>query len=124
MNRRNAVRNLAIASGGLITLPFWMSACNTGDKNAVKDASDSTHRTSFSRDQQEILASISDAIIPPGPASLGAAGIAGTSSAAAAPNAAAAGASIGALSAGVDKYLQKLIDDCCEPAVQQNVKKQ
>jgi len=28
------------------------------------------------------------------------------------------------LSVGVDKYLQKFIDDCCEPAVQQNVKKQ
>src|SRR5882762_3859387 len=130
MNRRNAVRNLAIASGGLITLPFWMSACNTDDKNAGKDAPDSTHRTSFSADQQEILAKITDAIIPPGPATASSAAAGGTPSAAgtssaAAPNAAeAADASIGALSAGVDKYLQKFIDDCCEPAVQQNVKKQ
>jgi hypothetical protein len=35
-----------------------------------------------------------------------------------------AGNSIGALSVGVDKFLQKLIDDCYEKDVQDNVKTQ
>lgn len=48
---------------------------------------------------QEILASVADTIIP-------------------------AGNSIGALSVGVDKFLQKLIDNCYEEEVQDNVKTQ
>ena len=91
MNRRNAVKNLAIASGGLITLSFWMGACGISDKN--------THQSSFSLAQQDVLAKITDTIIP-------------------------AGNSIGALSVGVDKFLQKLIDDCYEKDVQDNVKSQ
>src|SRR5262249_33088676 len=57
------------------------------------------HTTSFSATEQEILASVADTIIP-------------------------AGNSIGALSVGVDKFLQKLIDDCYEKDVQENVKTQ
>jgi hypothetical protein len=91
MKRRSVVKDLMIASGGLIVLPFWMQACHPTDKN--------THESSFSEEQQGILAKIADAIIP-------------------------AGASIGALSMGVDKFLQKLIDDCYEKTVQDNVKKQ
>ena len=91
MNRRNAVKNLLIGSGGLITLPFWMEACGISDKN--------THQTSFSPAEQDMLAKITDTIIP-------------------------AGNSIGALSVGTDKFLQKLIDDCYEKPVQDNVKKQ
>lgn len=49
--------------------------------------------------QQETLASITDTIIP-------------------------AGNSIGALSVGVDKFLQKLLENCYEEDVQENVKKQ
>ena len=91
MKRRSAIKNLVIASGGIITLPTWISSCGLGDS--------STHATSFSIAEQQILASVTDTIIPPGK-------------------------EIGALSTGVDKYLQKLIDDCHPPEVQQNVKKQ
>lgn len=90
MNRRNAVKKIAIASGSLITLPFWMTACNSDDKA-------STHLSSFSITEQEILAAVTDTIIP-------------------------AGNAIGALSVGIDKYLQKLIDNCFEKDVQDNVK--
>src|SRR6187397_864732 len=57
------------------------------------------HHSAFSRSEQELLASVADTIIPPGN-------------------------SVGALSVGVDKYLQKLIDDCFEKDVQENVKGQ
>jgi hypothetical protein len=57
------------------------------------------HLPSFNTTEQEILASVADTIIPQGN-------------------------SIGALSVGVDKYLQKLIDNCYEKDVQDNIKKQ
>ena len=57
------------------------------------------YQTTFSLAEQEILSAVVDTIIP-------------------------AGNSIGALSVGVDKYLQKLIDDCLEKEVQDNVKTQ
>lgn len=91
MDRRKALRNLAIVSGGLITLPQWMVSCGVSDTVV--------HHTSFSIAEQKILASITDTIIP-------------------------AGNSIGALSVGVDKFLQKLIDDCYEKEVQENIKAQ
>ena len=55
--------------------------------------------SSFSTASQEILASVADAIIP-------------------------AGNSIGALSVGVDKFLQKLIANCYEKDIQENVETQ
>src|SRR4030095_3137919 len=91
MDRRKAIKNLAIVSGGLITLPQWMVSCGVSDSTI--------HHTSFTIAEQEILASIADTIIP-------------------------AGDSIGALSVGVDKFLQKLVDDCYEKEVQDNVKTQ
>ena len=57
------------------------------------------HRTTFSLQTQETLAAVADTIIP-------------------------AGTAIGALSVGVDKYLQKLIDHCYEKDVQDNIKAQ
>lgn len=92
MNRRKVLKNFAIATGGLIILPQWMVSCGVSDTTV--------HQTSFSKTEQEMLASITDTIIPPG------------------------NGSIGALSEGVDKFLQKLIDDCYEKDVQDNVKKQ
>src|SRR6187431_212586 len=89
MDRRKAIKNLAIVSGGLITLPQWMVSCGVSDTTI--------HQTSFSVAEQKFLASITDTIIP-------------------------AGNSIGALSVGVDKFLQKLIDDCYEKGAQENVK--
>jgi len=91
MDRRKAIKNIAIVSGGLITLPQWMVSCGLSDTTI--------HQTSFSIAEQKILASVADTIIP-------------------------AGNSIGALSVGVDKFLQKLIDDCYEKDVQDNVKTQ
>jgi hypothetical protein len=91
VNRRNAVKKIAIASGSLITLPFWMG-CNSNDTPA-------THLSSFSAAEQETLAAVTDTIIP-------------------------AGNAIGAVSVGVDKYLQKLIDYCFEKDVQENIKNQ
>lgn len=56
-------------------------------------------RSSFSFVEQDILSSVTDTIIP-------------------------AGNSIGALTVGVDKFLQKLFDNCYEKNVQDNVKGQ
>jgi hypothetical protein len=91
MDRRKALKNIAIVSGGLITLPQWMISCGVSETTV--------HHTSFSIAEQKILASITDTIIP-------------------------AGNSIGALSVGVDKFLQKLIDDCYEKIAQDNMKAQ
>lgn len=78
-------------SGFIITLPAWMVSCGISDEEI--------HHSGFNEEEQKILASLADTIIP-------------------------AGNSIGALSVGVDKYLQKFVDDCCEQPVQVNVKKQ
>ena len=91
MNRRLAVKKIIIASGGLVSLPFWMTGCDNGDM--------ATHLSSFSTGEQELLASVTDTIIPAGDAP-------------------------GALAVGVDKFLQKLIDDCYEQPVRDNVKVQ
>ena len=91
MDRRKALKNIAIVSGGLITLPQWMVSCGVSDATL--------HQTSFSIVDQKILASITETIIP-------------------------AGDSVGALSVGVDKFLQKLIDDCYEKDAQDNIKVQ
>jgi hypothetical protein len=91
MNRRIAFKNIALISGTLITLPLWMQSCGITDR--------STHLSTFSPDEQNLLASAVDTFIP-------------------------AGNSVGGLSVGVDKYLQKLIDDCYEAPMQDNVKNQ
>lgn len=91
MNRRSAIKDLLVASGGWITLPLWMTACRIADKDA--------HFSSFSPAEQASLATFVDILIPAGPA-------------------------IGALSLGVDKFLQKVLDDCYEKPVVDNVKKQ
>ena len=96
MDRRKVLKQIAIATGGLITLPQWMISCGVSDSNV--------HTTSFSSVEQQLLASVADTIIPAGKPTTT--------------------VSIGALSVGVDKYLQKLIDDCYEKDVQDNVKLQ
>ena len=55
--------------------------------------------SSFTLTEQDLLASVADTIIP-------------------------AGNSIGAVSVGVDKFLQKLFQDCYEQDVQANIKNQ
>src|SRR5687767_13192643 len=91
MDRRKAIKHLAIVSGGLITLPQWMQSCGLSDTNV--------HKTSFSLAEQKTLSSITDTIIP-------------------------GDNRVGAISVEVDKYLQKLIDNCYEKDVQDNVKTQ
>ncbi|WP_276373122.1 gluconate 2-dehydrogenase subunit 3 family protein [Chryseolinea sp. H1M3-3] len=91
MNRRTTLKNLLIASGGLITLPAWGQNWHVNDLPTLP--------YSFSVASQEMLTAVADTIIP-------------------------AGNSIGALSVGVDKFLQKLIANCYEANVQENVKTQ
>lgn len=93
MNRRDAVINLAAASGAWISLPFWMVACRMSDADR--------HLSGFSPQEQQTLAAIVDAILPAGPHH-----------------------EPGALTVGVDKFLQKLIDDCFDPAARDGVKRQ
>jgi hypothetical protein len=92
MNRRSSIKSLVIATGGLISLPAWMTSCGLSDS--------STHASTFSESQQQTLAAMVDAIIPPG------------------------NEGVGALKVGVDKYLQKLIDDCFDADAKANIKKQ
>lgn len=91
MNRRDILKQFLIASGGLIALPSWAAEWS------IKDFSG--FHSSFSISEQEILASVTDTIIP-------------------------GGESIGAVSVGVDKFLQKLIDHCYVKEVQDNLKLQ
>lgn len=91
MNRRTSLKNLLVATGGLITLPSWAEGWSISDLSKLP--------STFSALNQEILASVADTIIPQGN-------------------------SIGALSVGVDKFLEKLIDNCYETEVQENVKTQ
>jgi hypothetical protein len=91
MNRRTTIKNLLAASGGLVALPSWAQNWSIAELTRLP--------SSLSATSQEILASVTDAIIPPGN-------------------------SIGALSVGVDKFLQKLITNCYEKDVQENVKTQ
>jgi hypothetical protein len=91
MNRRDSLRTLLMASGALVALPAWAQEWTRESVNLP--------RSIFSIDQQDILVSVVDTIIP-------------------------AGNSIGALSVGVDKFLQKLITDCYDAETQKNVKDQ
>jgi hypothetical protein len=85
MKRRESLKVLVASSGALLTLPAW--ARNWTLPEVLR------HTSSFTTDQQIILASVADTIIPQGNA-------------------------IGAISVGVDKFLQKLIDDCYTAEVQ------
>jgi hypothetical protein len=88
MNRRTTLKNLLIASGGLVALPSWAEHWNVEALTLLP--------STFSPVDQQLLASVVDTILP-------------------------AGNSIGALSVGVDKFLEKLIAKCYEQDVQNNV---
>lgn len=91
MDRRSAIKSIGIFTGTIITLPAWMVSCGISDTDQ--------HASSFNIEQQQLLASVADTIIP-------------------------AGNAIGALSVGADKFIQKIIDDCHEPPVGLNARKQ
>lgn len=88
MDRRSTIKNLMLASGSLVALPSWAHSWS------VKDLAFTTH---FSVEEQAILSSIADTIIP-------------------------ASDSIGAISVGVDKFLERLFSDCYESETQDNIK--
>lgn len=98
MNRRNTLKTLAAATGGIagLSLIEWKW-------HVVEDY---LNPTFFSRKEQEVLTAIADTIIPPGP------GKSDTGE----PK------MIGALSTGTEKYLMKLLEKCYEKEVQDNVK--
>ena len=80
-----------LASGALISLPSWAEGW-TPEKVILG-------QSSFSLQEQDLLKSVADTIIP-------------------------VGNSIGALTVGVDKFLQKLFQDCYDKDVQMNIKNQ
>jgi Gluconate 2-dehydrogenase subunit 3 len=91
VNRRESLKKAVVLSSGLIALPAWANGWRIGDVTAT---------TSFiSIEDQALLASVADTIIP-------------------------AGNSIGALAVGVDKYLLKLFADCYDQGVQSNISAQ
>lgn len=90
MNRRDTIKLLA-TSGALLSLPTWA--------NGWRRESIDTFVSSFAQEQQTMLASVADTIIPQGDG-------------------------IGALSVRVDKFLEKLFDRCYEKEVGDNIKKQ
>ena len=87
INRRETLKKLAAATGAMIALPAWAKEWEPGALAGDYFLPD---------DQQAILASVADTIIPRGDA-------------------------VGALSVGVDKFLVKLLDKCYEKEVQENV---
>jgi Gluconate 2-dehydrogenase subunit 3 len=91
MKRRQIIKKILVASGGLVALPSWANEWTVGDGTFGS--------TTFIPQDQATLASVADTIIP-------------------------AGNAIGALSVGVDQFLQKLIDVCYEKPVGDNVKAQ
>lgn len=91
MNRRESLKMLMAASGGLLALPAWAGQWHVDDL--------ARHASSFAAAEQAMLAAVVDTILPQGVV-------------------------VGGLSLGVDKFLQKLFDDCYEPAVQANIKTQ
>ena len=91
MNRRTSLKNLLVATGGLIALPAWAENWSVPGLAHLP--------SSISPTNLERLAAVTDTIIP-------------------------AGNSIGALSVGVDKFLDKLIANCYDKEVQDNVAKQ
>jgi hypothetical protein len=95
MKRRKAIKDLLAASGGAIVLPFWMQACRSGAKDSYS----------------EMLTAVVDTIIPAGKG-MGTVASDGKSG------------SPGAVELGVDRFVQRLIADCYEQSVQDNVRKQ
>ena len=91
MNRRTSLKNLLVATSGLIALPAWAENWSVPGLAHLP--------SSISPTNLEILSAVAETIIP-------------------------AGNSIGALSVGVDKFLDKLIANCYEKEVQENVAKQ
>lgn len=88
MNRRESIKRLAVGSSMLVAIPAWATNWVPGNLTVLSGT--------FDANQQALLATVADAIIP-------------------------AGNSIGAISVGVDKFLVKLFSDCYDKAAQDNI---
>lgn len=89
MDRRESIKTLIVAAGGLVALPAWADGWT---KSNV-----SRHVSTFAVAEQETLTAAVDTIIP-------------------------AGNSIGAITVGTDKFIQKLVDNCYEADARDNFK--
>ena len=97
MNRRESLKGIAASTIGLAAFSTYLISCKgSTDSVDVKVANESDF---FTPSEKSILASIADTIIP-------------------------AGTSIGALSVGTDKFLERLFEKCYEKEVQDNIKAQ
>jgi len=96
MNRRESIKNIAAGTIGLAAFSYFLS-CK--DSTGSSDTSVAEESTFFTSTEKSILSSIADTIIP-------------------------AGTSIGALSVGTDKFMERLFEKCYEKEVQDNIKAQ
>lgn len=94
MNRRDSLKNIAAGTIGLAAFSYFLSCKGTTESSDTAVAEESDF---FNEEERTILASIADTIIP-------------------------AGASIGALSVGTDKFLERLFEKCYEKDTQDNIK--
>lgn len=90
MNRRIAIRDLAIALGGLVSIPGWAS--NGWNTHTLQ-----TNYSFFETNEQQMLELVVETIIPESDTK-------------------------GAKSLGVPAFLQKMLQDCYEKPIADNVK--
>jgi hypothetical protein len=91
MNRREALRTLALASGGMVALPEWAFGWNP-ERIALRSSL-------FSACEEATISAIADTIIPEKD-------------------------SVGAVAVGVDRFLVRLIQECYDAHVHENVRTQ
>lgn len=89
MERRIAIKRMALAAGGLLVLPAWANAWTNTSVRPV--------HSFLSLEQGETLAEMVETIIP-------------------------ASDSLGAKALGVHDFVQKMVADCYEAPVQENLK--
>lgn len=97
MNRRDSLKGIAAGTIGLMAFTHLISCKDSSSNTTI--AKVATESDFFTVSEKSTLTSIADTIIP-------------------------AGTSIGALSVGTDKFLEKLFEKCYEKDVQDNIKAQ
>ncbi|WP_461053124.1 gluconate 2-dehydrogenase subunit 3 family protein [Spirosoma arcticum] len=89
MKRRVVLKNMAMAAGGLFTLPAWANGWTTASAQVLYPF--------LSRQQGDLLADIAETLIPESDTP-------------------------GAKTLSVHKFIQKMVEDCYEKDVQDNLK--